>query len=105
MGRNRESLGWFVGMRKNMINILPEILKEYIFKGKNNQHVHFILKFALHSCKIERTKLGFLEKKLQKSPEKYLASVLARDTEEMQCIQRTTFFPRYSYLFLCVGMR
>lgn len=28
--------------------------------------VHFILKFALHGCKIETTKLGFLEKRLQK---------------------------------------
>lgn len=28
--------------------------------------VHFILKFALHGCKIETTKSGFLEKKIAK---------------------------------------
>lgn len=29
-------------------------------------YIHFILKFALHGCKIETTQLGFLEKRLQK---------------------------------------
>jgi hypothetical protein len=34
VGRNREALGGVVEMGKNMINILPEILKEYIFKKR-----------------------------------------------------------------------
>lgn len=29
-------------------------------------YIHFILKFALHGCKIETTQLRFLEKRLQK---------------------------------------
>lgn len=76
------------GIRKNIINILHEILKEYFFKKRKfKRSVYFLLKFALGSCKIETTKLGFLEKTPQKSlGKKNLASDLARNIEEMQCI-------------------
>lgn len=53
MGRNREALGGLVEIRKNMTNILPEILKEYIFLKKEKIIKMFTLFSNLHCIVIK----------------------------------------------------
>lgn len=64
-------------------------------------YVHFILKFALYSCKIETTFRVSRKETAKKSLEKYVVSDLGRNTEEMQCIQRQLLVA-FIY-FVCVG--
>lgn len=74
----------------------------HFLKEKHNQNVHFILKFALHSYKIERTKLGFLEKKLQKSPEKIFSLCFGqRHWRDAVYSENNFFFLLQLFIFVC----